>query len=62
MELMYWLLVGTALALLPAGWLLLAPSSLGWQPLREQIAEQVALSVALADECAGPFDRPTISF
>jgi len=41
---------------------LLVPFSLGWQPLREQIAEQVARSVALADECAGPFDRPTISF
>ncbi|WP_422086704.1 MULTISPECIES: hypothetical protein [Variovorax] len=62
MELTYWLLVGTVLALLPAEWFLLAPFSLGWQPLREQIAEQVALSVALADECAGPFEKPTISF
>lgn len=62
MDLTYWLLVGTLLALLPAEWFLLVPFSRGWQPLREQIAEQVARSVALADECAGPFDRPTISF
>ncbi|MBN8751856.1 MULTISPECIES: hypothetical protein [Variovorax] len=57
-----WLLIGTVLALMPAGWFLLAPFGLGWQPLRDQIAQQVALSTALADECAGPFDRPTISF
>jgi hypothetical protein len=53
MELTHWLLVGTALALMHAEWFLLAPFSVDWKPLRAQIAEQVAQSVALANECAG---------
>lgn len=62
MEFTYLLLVGITLAVIPAEWFLLAPFGVNWQPIREQIAEQVALSTALVSECASPFERPILSF
>lgn len=52
MELTHWMFVigGVALAL-TTQWFLLAPFSRSWQPLRDQIAEQVTQSAALVEEC-----------
>ena len=57
MELMHWMLVifGVALAA-TTQWLLLAPFSLEWRPMRERIAEQVTQSAALLKECASEID------
>lgn len=53
MELTHWIFVigGTALVV-TTQWFLLAPFSLGWQPMRDRIAEQVTQSAALVEECA----------
>lgn len=57
MELVHWVFVilGIALAL-TVQWVLLAPFSLEWRPLREQIAEQVTQSAALLQECSAAAD------
>lgn len=57
MELVHWVFVilGIALAL-TMQWVLLAPFSLEWRPLREQIAEQLTQSAALLQECSASAD------
>ncbi|WP_295981354.1 hypothetical protein [uncultured Variovorax sp.] len=57
MELVHWVfvLLGIALAVVTQ-WLLLAPFSLEWRPLREQLAEQITQSAALLQECADSAD------
>lgn len=57
MELVYWvfIILGIVLAV-TTQWFLLAPFSLEWRPLREQLAEQVTQSAALLQECADPAD------
>ncbi|MDQ0080675.1 MULTISPECIES: hypothetical protein [Variovorax] len=57
MELVHWLFIifGIALAL-TTQWCLLAPFSLEWKPLRDQITEQVTQSAALLEECASGID------
>lgn len=53
MELTHWIFIigGVALAV-TTQWFLLAPFSRDWQPMRDQIAEQVTQSAALVAECA----------
>lgn len=52
MEFVQWLSVGAVVAALPVEFFRLAPfSDKGWKPLKDQMADQVALSVALAREC-----------
>lgn len=54
MDLMFWVLIGTVLAAIPAVWFLVAPSHGTLRPLNERMATQVTESAELTRQCALP--------
>jgi hypothetical protein len=54
MELMQWLCVAAAAAVVGIGWFFLIPIYRGWKSLDERMTDQVTQSAALVKECSAP--------